>query len=73
MDVLAGATGEARYAELAREARAWFDGRNPARQPVYDRITGRVADGIDVDRISRNSGAGSNIVAAEALFAEIAV
>lgn len=73
MDALAGATGEARYTELARNARAWFDGRNPARQPVYDRVTGRVADGIDVDRISRNSGAESNIVAAEALFAEIAV
>ncbi len=73
MDALGLATGEARYVGLARDARAWFDGRNPARQPVYDRVTGRVADGIDRGRISRNSGAESNIVAAEALFAEVAV
>lgn len=73
MDALAGATGDARYVQLARDARAWFDGRNPAREPVYDRVTGRVADGIDDGRVSRNAGAESNIVAAEALFAEIAV
>lgn len=72
MDALHSATGQARYGELARDARAWFDGRNPARSAVYDRATGRVADGIDRGRVSRNSGAESNIVAAEALFAEIA-
>lgn len=72
MDALARATGEARYAGLAGDARAWFDGRNPARAAVYDRATGRVADGIDGDRLSLNSGAESNIVAAQALFAEIA-
>ena len=73
MDAVADATGEARYAELARDARAWFDGRNPARTAVYDRVAGRVADGIDRGRVSRNSGAESNIVAAEALLSEIAV
>lgn len=73
MDALAGATGEARYVDLASDARAWFDGRNPAGRAVYDRVTGRVADGIDDRQISQNSGAESNIVAAEALFAEIAV
>lgn len=73
MDALALATGDTRYAALAHDARAWFDGRNPARCPVYDRVAGRVADGIDEGRISPNSGAESNIVAAEALFAEIAV
>lgn len=73
MDALAAATGEARYVELARDARAWFDGRNPARKTVYDRVAGRVADGIDDGRVSLNSGAESNVVAAEALFAEIAV
>lgn len=73
MDALAGATGEARYVDLASDARAWFDGRNPAGQAVYDRVTGRVADGIDDAQVSRNFGAESNIVAAEALFAEIAV
>lgn len=73
MDSLAGATGEARYVELASDARAWFDGRNPAGRAVYDRVAGRVADGIDDGQISGNSGAESNIVAAEALFAQIAV
>lgn len=73
MDALALATGDARYTGLARDARAWFDGRNPAGAPVYDRVAGRVADGIDAGCVSRNSGAESNIVAAEALFAEIAV
>ena len=72
MDALHSATGEARYGELARDARAWFDGRNPARSAVYDRVAGRVADGIDKGRVSRNSGAESNIVAAEALFSEVA-
>ena len=73
MDAVQSATGETRYTELARDARAWFDGRNPARAAVYDRVAGRVADGIDRGRVSRNSGAESNIVAAEALFSEIAV
>lgn len=73
MDALAEATADVRYIALAREARSWFDGRNPADAPVYDRVTGRVADGIDDRRVSSNSGAESNIVAAEALFAEIAV
>ncbi len=73
MEALAIATDEPRYVELARDARAWFDGRNSAGRPVYDRVSGRVADGIDDGSISQNSGAESNIVAAEALFAEIAV
>lgn len=73
MDALAAATADQRYVELARDARAWFDGRNPGHAAVYDRVVGRVADGIDDGRVSQNSGAESNIVAAEALFAEIAV
>ncbi len=73
MDALAATCGEASYVELARDARAWFDGRNPSGKAVYDRATGRVADGIDGGRVSLNSGAESNVVAAEALFAEIAV
>lgn len=72
MDALADATGDARYASSARLARDWFDGRNPARSPVFDRASGRVADGIDDGRVSLNSGAESNIVAAQALFAELA-
>lgn len=69
LDRLHEATGDERWSVLAGQARAWFDGRNPASAPVYDRRRGRVADGIDGDRISGNSGAESNIVAAEALFA----
>ena len=72
MDRLYQATGEAAYARWRDQARAWFDGRNTAGCAVYDRVAGRVADGIDDRRISANSGAESNIVAAEALFAEIA-
>jgi hypothetical protein len=66
-DRLLDATGDERWADLARDARAWFDGRNSAGVPVYDRRRGRVADGIDEGRVSENSGAEANIVAAEAL------
>ncbi|GAC1491943.1 MAG: hypothetical protein NVS1B1_09640 [Candidatus Limnocylindrales bacterium] len=72
MDRLYAATGEARYERSAAEARAWFDGRNTAGRPVYDRERGRVADGIDDGLVSESSGAESNVVAAQALFAEIA-
>jgi hypothetical protein len=68
LDELARATGDDRWQALAADARAWFDGRNGAAQPVYDRELGRVADGVDEHRISDNSGAESNIVAAEALL-----
>jgi len=61
LDALAAATEEARYRESAALARAWFDGRNAACDPVYDRVRGRVFDGIDGTRVSRNSGAESNI------------
>ncbi|MGA7988996.1 MAG: hypothetical protein WCB51_11430 [Candidatus Dormiibacterota bacterium] len=67
---LAAVTGRAGYSQLAAEAREWFDGRNPARLSVYDRVSGRVADGLDGSRISPRSGAEANIVAAQALFAE---
>lgn len=68
LDRLAVATGAHEYRELARQARAWFDGRNPAGRPVYDRQAGRVGDGVDHGRVSAGSGAESNIVAAGALF-----
>ncbi len=71
MDRLAAVTGEAGYERLATDARDWFDGRNSAGAPVYDRERGRVADGIDEGRVSRTSGAESNIVGAQALFAQI--
>jgi hypothetical protein len=68
LDRLQTATGDDRWSVLATEARAWFDGRNPARSPVFDPRRGSVADGIDGTRVSGNSGAESNIVAAIALF-----
>lgn len=68
LDRIAAATGEDRWTRLAADGRAWFDGRNAAGSPVYDRERGRVADGIDGVRVSDNSGAESNIVAAEVLL-----
>jgi hypothetical protein len=70
LDRLHEATGDPRWERLASDARAWFDGRNAAGAPVYDRARGRVADGVDGDRVSENSGAEANIVGAEALFAD---
>jgi len=67
LDALAAATNEPRFAELATLARAWFDGRNAASEAVYDRERGCVFDGIDGDRVSRNSGAESNVEGALAL------
>ncbi|MDP9329972.1 MAG: hypothetical protein M3P11_04940 [Actinomycetota bacterium] len=61
-------TGDHSWAELASDARAWFNGRNPTGRPVYDRERGRVADGIDNGRISENSGAEANVAAADALL-----
>jgi hypothetical protein len=67
-DRLYAATGERRWADAAADARAWFDGRNMAKAPTYDVERGRIADGIDEDRVSDNSGAESNISGAEALL-----
>ena len=72
LDQLALATGDERWGRLATDARAWFDGRNAAGRPIYDRERGAVADGIDHGRVSMNSGAESNIVAI-ALFPREAI
>jgi len=72
MGRLAEATGDARYARAARDARAWFDGRNPAGRPVYDREAGRVADGVDGVQLNPHSGAESNILGAQALIDDVA-
>jgi hypothetical protein len=64
-------TGDAQFTDLAAKARAWFDGRNPARRPVYDRRAGRVHDGIDDGVLNRCSGAEANIVGAQALLADV--
>ncbi len=60
-----------RFDELWRLARAWFDGRNPARSAVYDREEGRVYDGIDRGVLNVHSGAESNVVGAQALLDEV--
>ena len=72
MDRLHAATDEAVYATLRDHARAWFDGRNTAGRPVYDREVGRVHDGVDDGVVNAHSGAESNIVGAQALFNEVA-
>lgn len=71
VDRLAAVTGESAFAELAVRARAWFDGRNPSGRPVYDREQGRVHDGVDDRVLNPHSGAESNVVAAQALFADV--
>jgi hypothetical protein len=60
------------WAGMAKDARAWFYGRNAAGAPVYDSTRGRVADGIDHGRINENSGAEANLVAAEVLVEDAA-
>jgi hypothetical protein len=71
MERLAAVTGEGAFDVLAAKARAWFDGRNTAKWPVYDRRAGRVHDGIDDGALNERSGAESNIVGAQALFAQV--
>jgi len=68
LDRLADVTARSEYAALAAASRAWFNGRNPAGEAVYDRRTGRVGDGVDDGRVSTHSGAEANIVGAQALF-----
>ena len=68
LDRLGRTTGEASWSALAADAREWFAGRNSAGVPVYDRVRGRIADGIDRGRINGNSGAEANVVAADALL-----
>jgi hypothetical protein len=68
---LSRATLDRKYTLLAADASAWFNGRNPAGQAVYDRVKGRVADGIDSARLNDHSGAESNIVGAQTLFDEV--
>lgn len=67
LTAVAAATGDRRLAHLADLARAWFTGRNAARQPVYDRDRGCVYDGIEDGQVSANSGAESNVEGAFAL------
>ena len=72
MERLDAACGDGRYGAAAGDARAWFDGRNSAGLPIYDRSAGRVADGIDGGRINPHSGAESNILGAQAFIDDVA-
>lgn len=71
VDRLATLTRDERFIDLARKARAWFAGRNPANRVVYDRDAGRVHDGIDDGVLNLHSGAESNIVGAQALIDDV--
>lgn len=71
MTRLGNASGDPRFTEFATKAREWFAGRNPPGLAVYDRLKGRVADGIDDGQLNQNSGAESNIVAAQTLMADV--
>ena len=73
VESLAAVTGEARFEQLAERARAWFDARDPTRRPVYDRVAGRVHDGIDSGVLNLHSGAESNIAGAQAFFSELRI
>jgi hypothetical protein len=73
LEAVAVATGDRQYRLASARARQWFLGRNSAARPVYDDVEGRVFDGIDEGRVSRNSGAESNIEGALALLRPSAV
>jgi hypothetical protein len=68
LEAVATACGEARYSAAAMQGRDWFCGRNSAGRAVYDARRGLVFDGIDEGRLSRNSGAESNIEGGLALL-----
>ena len=70
MERLAAVTGPRPYSRLAVQARGWFDGRNASGSVVFDRRTGRVADGIDDGKLDTRSGAEAGISAGLALFAD---
>jgi hypothetical protein len=57
-------TGDVAYAILAGKLSMWFFGNNPAKQVMYDQLTGRTFDGINsAIKINFNSGAESTIEA----------
>ena len=67
LDRLGNSDG-AEWSALAADARGWFDQVDRSGRAVYDRERGLVADGVDVGRVSENSGAEANAVAAASLF-----
>ena len=56
------ATGKPYWLDSATDWMSWFEGNNITQQKMYDPETLKCFDGIDApDRVSRNSGAESNI------------
>jgi hypothetical protein len=63
-------TGKDKYLDIAKQAAAWFAGKNPAGKVMWDTMTGRCFDGIiSSEKINLNSGAESTIEALLALQA----
>jgi hypothetical protein len=59
---VAACANRASLVPLAGVAAAWFFGNNPAGVPVYDPVSGRTCDGIDVPGIAQpNAGAESTV------------
>ena len=57
-------TGDETYAILTGKLIMWYFGNNPAKQVMYDRLTGRAFDGINsATKTNFNSGAESTIEA----------
>jgi glycosyltransferase involved in cell wall biosynthesis len=54
-------TGDARWAERARRAFAWFLGENQLQIALYDARTGGCRDGLHADRANENQGAESTL------------
>ena len=62
-------TGNARYADAARLAAAWFAGRNRIETPLFDVTTGAAFDGFSERGVNLNQGAESAIAHLLALLA----
>ena len=57
-------TGDEAYAILASKLTLWYFGNNPAKQVMYDHLSGRTFDGINsASKTNYNSGAESTIEA----------
>ena len=62
-------TGDARFADVARLAVAWFAGRNRIHTPLFDVTTGAAYDGFSERGVNLNQGAESAIAHLLALLA----
>lgn len=64
-------TGQARYAQAARHAFAWFLGANRAGVPLYDVATGGCRDGLSATAANVNQGAESTLAYYQAMLAVV--